>query len=360
MKIQDVRTTLLSVPLKPPIADSTHVLHHIQWILVDISTDDGITGHSFMLTFDYGPQLLRAIVDQELKKLIIGKDPTDISGIWQLCYSHCEYIGQTGVAAWGIAAIEIALWDLLGKQCGVPVARLFGSCREQVPIYGSGGWLSYSMDQLLAEVDAYLKRGFSAVKIKVGSPDLQKDVERVHKVRAFIGDNVRLMVDANQAWTVQQALSFARQIADQDIFWLEEPVSKNDLDGYCRIASNTHIPVATGEREYSVGTFREFLVRQGATVIQPDALRIGGLGQCMKVAHMADAFERPVAPHFYKEIDIHMMAAVQNALYLEYFAWLDDLLINPLRVVNGMAYVPQKPGMSLEFKPEAIKEYKVT
>lgn len=359
MKIKDVRTTLLSVPLNPPIADSTHVLNHIQWILVDVFTDDGLVGNAFMLTFDYGPELLRGIVDTELKKLALGKDPRDISGIWQMCHSHCEYIGQSGVAAWGIAAIDIALWDLLGKQLGVPVAQLFGSNREQVPIYGSGGWLSYSMDELLSEVSAYLKRGFTMVKMKVGSADLKRDVERVRAVRKQIGSGVRLMVDANQAFAPHQAISFARQVEDQDIFWFEEPVGKDDLDGYCQVASSIGIPVATGEREYSLGVFRDFLVRKGASILQPDALRIGGLSQCMKVAHLAESFNRPLAPHFYKELDVHVLGAIRNGMFLEYFDWLDDLLVHPLEVANGMAKVPTLPGLGIEFKPEAVKEYKV-
>ena len=359
MKIRDIKTTLLSVPLNPPIADSTHVLHHIQWILLDVFTDEGLQGHSLMLTFDYGPKLLRGIVDDELKKLLLDKDPRDISGIGQMCYSHCEYIGQTGVAAWGIAAVDIALWDLLGKQLGVPVCQLFGSNREQVPAYGSGGWLSYSMDELLAEVTGYLKRGFTMVKMKVGQPDLRRDVERVRAVRNAIGDKARLMVDANQAWTPQQAIRFARRVEDQDIYWFEEPVAKDDLDGYCQVTAGSNIPIATGEREYSLDAFREFLTRGAAAVLQPDVLRIGGLSQAMKVAHLAQAFHRLVAPHVYKEIDVHLLAAIPNGLFLEYFSWLDDLLVHPLEVAGGMAKVPTRPGLSLEFKPEAIREYTV-
>ena len=359
MKIQDIQTTLLSVPLNPPIADSTHVLHHIQWVVVEVRTDQGLSGNSLMLTFDYGPELLRTIVDVELKKILIGKDPRDISGIWQMCYAHCEYIGQTGVAAWGIAAIDIALWDLLGKQLGVPVCQLFGSNRSQVPVYGSGGWLSYSVDQLLAEVTGYVERGFTTVKMKVGRADIQQDVERVRVVRKTIGDKIGLMVDANQAWTPHQAIHFARQVEGQNLFWFEEPTSKDDIDGYCQIAASTRIPIATGEREYTLGAFREFLSRGAAAIVQPDALRIGGLSQSLKVAHLAQAFHRPVAPHFYKEIDVHILAAVNNGMSLEYFPWLDELLAHPLDVVNGMAKVPTRPGMSLEFKPEAIREFKV-
>src|SRR5580704_10449918 len=190
MKIRDVRTTRLSVPFNPPIADSTHVLDRIQWILVDIETDQGLVGSSYMLTFDYGAELLQAIVDVELKKVILGKDPRDITGIWHMCHAHSEYIGQSGLAAWGIGGIDIALWDLLGKYLKVPVCQLLGSNRAEVPVYGSGGWLSYSMDELLAEVNAYVQRGFKMVKMKVGSSDLNYDVERVRAVRKLVGEKV--------------------------------------------------------------------------------------------------------------------------------------------------------------------------
>jgi L-alanine-DL-glutamate epimerase-like enolase superfamily enzyme len=264
-----------------------------------------------------------------------------------------------GVAAWGIAAIDIALWDLLGKYLEAPVCQLLGSCREQVPAYGSGGWLSYSMDELLAEVNSYLQRGFKMVKMKVGSHDAARDVERVRAVLKLIGGKVHLMIDANQAWSPHQAIAFARQVQDQDIFWFEEPVAKDDLDGYCRVASSIDIPVATGEREFSLEAFRELLVRKGTAIVQPDALRIGGLTQYLKVVHLAEAFQRSVAPHFYKEIDIHVLAAIRNGLFIEYFPWLDDLLVQPLEISDGMAKVPKLPGFGFEFKAEAVKEYKL-
>lgn len=359
MKIKDIQTTLLSVPLNPPIADSTHLLKHIQWIAVDLLTDEGLQGNSLMLTFDYGTELLRRVVDVELKRLLLGRDPQDISGIWQMCHSHCEYIGQTGVAMWGIAAIDIALWDLLGKRLGVPVCQLFGSHRAQVPVYGSGGWLSYSLDELLAEVTGYVQRGFKMVKMKVGRSKIQQDVERVRAVRDAIGEEVGLMVDANQAWTPQQAVTFAAQVEEFNLLWFEEPIARDDFSGYSYVSSHTNIPIATGEREYSLDAFREFLTQNAASVLQPDALRIGGLTQSMKVAHLAEAYHRYVAPHFYKEIDVHILAAINNGLYLEYFPWLDNLLTHPLEVVHGLAKVPTRPGMSLEFKPEAIREFQV-
>ena len=357
MKIEDVRVSRLVVPLKKPIADSTHVLEKIEWILVEILTDAGLTGTSYMLTFGYGTELLMGAVETELKKEIIGKDPQCISQLWETAWNRTEYIGQSGVAAWGMAAIDIALWDLLGKSLSCPVYKLLGAYAEEVPIYGSGGWLSYSLDELLEEISQYVRQGFKAVKMKVGSPDPQRDVERVREVRKSIGDGIRLMIDANQAWSPEQAIRFGRRVQDFDIFWFEEPISKDDVGGYARVAASLGIPLATGEREYSLGAFRQLMEREGASVIQPDALRIGGITQWMKLAHLAEVFHLRMASHFYKEIDVHVLAAARNGLYLEFFPWLDEFLVNPLEIANGIAKVPHRPGLGLEFKPEAIREY---
>jgi L-alanine-DL-glutamate epimerase-like enolase superfamily enzyme len=359
MRIRDVKTTLLSVPLKNPIADSTHTLNAIDWILVDVYAEGGLVGSSHMLTFDYGRELLCGIVDYELKRVVVGMDATLIASVWQACWERVEYIGQTGVAAWGLAAINIALWDLLGKSLNCSVSRLLGGCREQVPIYGSGGWLSYSMEQLLAEVTSYVGRGFTAVKMKVGSSDFRRDVQRVKAVREAIGPSIQLMVDANQAWTPGQALEFSRKVSDCELFWFEEPIPKDDHGGYRALATAMDIPVAAGEREYCLEAFRDLLDQRALAIVQPDVLRLGGISRCLKLAHLAESFHARVASHFYKEIDIHWLAAVDNGLFLEYFPWLDPLLVHPLEVEAGLARVPSRPGLGIEFKPEAIQEYMV-
>ena len=359
MQITDVKTTWLSLPLSSNLADSTHVLDRIEWILVDVVTDEGHTGHAHMLTFDYGPELLKGIVDTELKDLVVGQNPLLIEKIRGDCLKQVEYIGHSGVAAWGVAAIDIALWDILGKHLNSPVAFLLGACRDSVPIYGSGGWLSYSMDQLLEEVTSYARRGFKGVKMKVGSGNMKQDVERVKAVRKAIGDDLIMMVDANQGWNTHEARQFYRQVQDCNIFWFEEPIPKDDWDGYANLANALDIPLATGEREYSLSNFREMLTRRAASVIQPDALRIGGITQWMKLARLCEAFGVRVASHFYKEIDVHCLAACPNALFLEYFPWLDALLVHPLEISAGVAKVPARPGLGIEIKPEAIQEFRV-
>ena len=360
MKIEEIKTTWLSVPVKEPFADSTHKPSNvIEWILVDILTDEGITGRSHMLTFDYAPELLQGMVEKELKKQILGQNPLYIKKIQEACWNQVEYVGQTGIAAWGMAAVDIALWDILGKRLKCPVSQLLGAYRDRVPIYGSGGWLTYSTDRLLEEVTSYVKRGFKAVKIKVGSPDHKRDIERVKAVRRAIGDDILLMVDANQGWGPHEAIALSKKIQDFDIFWLEEPVSKDDIQGCARVASSIDIPIAAGEREYSISKLGALMAEKAIAIVQPDVLRIGGITQVVKLAHLAENYNLRIASHFYKEIDVHVLASIRNGLFLEYFPWLDDLLVNPLKIVDGMAVVPEQPGLGLELKPEAISEYQV-
>lgn len=360
MKIEEIRTTWLSVPVKEPFADATHKASSvIEWILVDLVTDEGITGRSHMLTFDYAPELLRGIVEKELKKRVLGQNPLYIKKIQEACWTQTEYVGQTGIAAWGMAAVDIALWDILGQHLKCPVYQLLGAYRDRVPIYGSGGWLTYSTDRLLEEVTTYVNRGFKAVKIKVGSPNPKHDIERVKAVRSAIGDDILLMVDANQGWNPHEAIALTKKIQDFDIFWLEEPVSKDDVQGCARVAAGIDIPIAAGEREYSISKLGELMAKNAVAIVQPDVLRIGGITQAVKLAHLAETYNLRVASHFYKEIDVHVLASARNGLYLEYFPWLDDLLLHPLKIVQGMAVAPELPGLSLELKPEAIKEYQV-
>jgi L-alanine-DL-glutamate epimerase-like enolase superfamily enzyme len=181
----------------------------------------------------------------------------------------------------------------------------------------------------------------------------------VKAVRNVIGDDPILMVDANQGWSAHQALKFCRLVQHCNIYWFEEPLAKDDWDGYAKLSTMIDIPIATGEREYSISNFREMLKRQATAVIQPDALRIGGITQWMKLARLSEAFGVKVASHFYKEIDVHCLAASSNGLFLEYFDWLDGLLVNPLEISAGIAKVPNRPGLGVEFKPEAIREYRV-
>jgi L-alanine-DL-glutamate epimerase-like enolase superfamily enzyme len=356
MKITDIKTEWLRVPFATPIADSTHELTFLDLILVEVFAGDH-SGISYMLSFDYAPLLLKGIVDHELKRHVIGLDADQIRAIYERNLQATEYIGREGLAMWGTAAIDVALWDLLGKRLGVPAALLFGANAKAVPVYGSGGWISYTDEQLADEVSRYLARGFQAVKLKVGGNE-DRDVERVAAVRKAIGPERKLMIDANQGLTLDGALRLARRLEQYRVAWLEEPFAKDDIESYLRLASQTEIPLAAGEREFGVPPFRRLVESRCISVVQPDLLRVGGVTGWRLVAGLAESNLLKVAPHFYREHDLHLAAAQPNLIAIESFDWLDPLLKHPFEIKNGLAVVPDRPGFGVAFREAAVREYR--
>lgn len=358
MKIDDIQTEWLRVPISPPIADATHVLRFLDLILVEIRSGD-YSGVSYMLSFDYAPGLLKGIVDDELKRQVIGCSANDIRAIYEQNLQATEYIGREGVAMWGTAAIDVALWDLLARRLGVPASLLFGRCSQSVPAYGSGGWLSYTDEQLADEVTRYIARGFTGVKIKIGGASEERDIERIRAVRRALGPDRKLMVDANQGLTLERALRLVRRVEDCRLDWLEEPFPKNDLESYTRLAAATEIPLAAGEREFGVEPFRRMANARSVAVMQPDLMRVGGVTGWRLVGALAEAHLLRIAPHFYREYDVHLAAAQPNLVAIESFDWLDQLLESSFDVRDGMAIVPDRPGFGVKFRPEAVKEFRV-
>jgi len=358
MKIEEVATRWLRIPLSPPIADSTHILNAVDLILVDVSAG-GVTGSCYMLSFDYAPGLLKGFVDQELKRRLIGAEADDIRGIFERNLRACEYVGQCGIAMWGVSAIDAALWDLLARRLGVPVSLLWGRIVSAVPVYGSGGWISYSEEKLAREIRSYLDRGFKGVKIKIGGPSEDWDVARVKFTRELVGSDVALMVDANQALTLARAIRTARRLEDCSLIWIEEPLPRDDIEGYQCLGASTSIPLAAGEREYGVEPFRRLIAARTISVVQPDLLRVGGVTGWRLVAGLAETHRLSLAPHFYREYDVHLAACYPNLIGIEWFDWLDPLLVHPLELREGLAVVPDRPGFGVEFRPEAVQEYEV-
>ena len=357
-KITDVHTRWLRVPLARPIADSTHELKAIDLILVSVQAGDW-TGTSYMLSFDYAPSLLKGLIDWELKKLLIGRNSAEIRSIYEDCLKAIEYVGQEGLARWGLSAVETALWDLLGHQLSAPVWLLLGLNSTKLPAYGSGGWVSYSDEELADEVGGYIARGFTGVKIKIGRASEDRDLERVQAVRRIIGPDRKLMIDANQGLTLRRALRLARRLEHCSIDWLEEPFPREDTESYCRLASATEIPLAAGEREYGVAGFRRLMEKRAIAVVEPDLMRVGGVTGWRLVAALSEAYRLKLSPHFYKEYDVHLAACVPNLIAIEVFDWLDPLVKHPLEIRDGHAIAPERPGFGVEFREEAIEEFEV-
>ena len=342
-------------PLSHPIADATHTIPAITFLVARLTLDTGTVGEGCLLAFHFSPHAIRGAF-ADVRELAMGRAVSATKEFNSACEQSFEYFGQVGLLRWAQGIVNVAMWDAWARHLKQPTWRLLGSCAERVPVYGSGGWLSYSLDELLAEVTGYARRGFTAVKVKVGSREPGFDVERVARVREAVGPHVRVMVDANQGFDYSAALALARGIRRYDIHWFEEPLPHSDFDGYCALRQNAGIALAMGEREFDLVALRELAGRNALDLWQPDILRLGGVEGWLDSAALARAHHLPVLAHFYKEYDTALAVTVPNAAGVESFDWVDPLVDRPLRIEGGFAYPSPEPGWGFRFKDEALRK----
>lgn len=345
--------------LSQPIADATHSISEIGFIVTRIELANGVTGDAYLLAFHYSPQAIAGAL-ADIAAMAVGWDVTEPGGFIEHYERESEYFGNVGLHRWALGSINIAMWDAWAKTLGQPVWKLFDVCHDRVPLYGSGGWLSYSIEELLDEVTGYVKRGFTSVKIKVGSPEIQRDIERLRKVREAVGPEIKIMMDANQGCSLEQALELARRAHDIDIHWFEEPLMHTDFDGYKVLRDQAGMSLAMGEREFDLVALRELIRRDALDLWQPDILRLGSVEAWRESAALAATHQIPVLPHYYKEYDVPLLMTVPNAFGAESFDWVDNLITNPIRMKDGYAYPSPEAGWGFRFKDENLTELHTT
>ena len=239
-----------------------------------------------------------------------------------------------------------------------PVWQLLGSCAEAIPVYGSGGFLSYSVHDIVKEAEGFIAQGCRHYKMKLGRPNLMENVERVRAVRNALSDSVELLVDANQRWDVATHLKIGRRLEEFDLFWYEEPVLADNIAQCAEVARALNIPIATGENEYTRYGFRDLIEQNAARYLNPDVHRCGGIGEMMKIAHLATAYNVNIAPHLVPELSIHVLVSIPNAALVEVLAGApSELWKEPVQITNGMMAAPTRPGHGMEFSDYALKRF---
>jgi D-arabinonate dehydratase len=370
MKITDVQSAVLSIPLQVPTAFATTLVTAREYVITWVETDEGPRGLGFTIGGRYGGEghLIHTAIQHNLKHLIIGEDPFGIERVWERMFQTTLLMGRRGAVIRAISALDIALWDIVAKVAGMPLYHLLGGYRDQVPAYASGGYYreGKGLDGLAAEMGRYMDMGFTSVKMKIGRLDPRQDAERVRVAREVVGPEARLAVDANNAWSdAASAIRAGRLLEEYDIWWLEEPVMPDNIPASAEVAAALDVPVATGEIEATRWGFRELLERRAADILQPDATVAGGITEWMKVAHMAAGWDIPSAPHWTANLHVHLLAAVPNGLTVEFFVLEEDVLNfervvrEPLRPEKGMIQVPQLPGHGIELDEQAVARYRI-
>jgi L-alanine-DL-glutamate epimerase-like enolase superfamily enzyme len=327
-------------------------------VTLELETDAGLTGVG--LTF-FGGALtgaLKAAVDA-FADLSVGEDPTRTEAIAAKAQAVAGGAGPGGIYALAMSALDIACWDVRGKAEGKSVSQLLGGLRERVPTYASGALLRQHPVEYLARAGPRLvDMGFRQMKMQCGSePTVSGSVERVRVMRESIGPDVDLMCDINQLWSVPHAIRVGHAIEEYGLFWLEDPVAHDDFAGLATVADALVMPIAAGEYQYGIVPFRHMLEARSVDIVMIDLLRVGGITQWMKVAGMAQAFNRPVVSHLIPEIHLHLMSAIPNALTVEYMPWTYRLWTEFPSVTDGHLSVPSAPGLGLEFNSETLTKY---
>ena len=341
--------------LPKPIADATHTLTEISFIVLRLQLNNGIVGESYLLSFQYSPGAIAGALKDVAEK-VIGEKVYDTVSVFRKIDDANEYFGKEGINRWAQADVNIAMWDGWCKTLNQPIWKVLGANHFKVPIYGSGGWISYSIEELIEEVIGYKNRGFNAVKIKVGNPDWKQDLERLSKVREAVGNDIGIMMDANQGMTVPDALQLARAARDLNIHWFEEPIDHTDFQGYQLLKNQAGISLAMGEREYSTLPLRELIKLNAIDIWQPDILRLGGVEAWRNSAALAQAYNIPVLPHYYKDYDVPLLCTISNGAGAESFDWINPLIDHPLLIENGYALPHDSPGWGFNFKDEFLTE----
>jgi L-alanine-DL-glutamate epimerase-like enolase superfamily enzyme len=322
---------------------------------VIITDADGAQGVGYSYTIGTGGPAVVSLLSETLVPRLIGREAAEIESIWRdlLFVTHATAVGA--ITSLALAAIDTALWDLRCKRANLPLWQLAGGAKPAIPLYSTeGGWLHIETAALVEDAIAVKEQGFAGSKVKVGKPSLAQDRARLSAVRAAVGEDFRLMVDANQAFHFHEALLRAHMLADVGITWFEEPMPADDLSGHTRLAAASRVPIAVGESLYSPGQFADYLRAGACSIVQVDVARVGGITPWLKVAHMAEAMNIAVCPHFLMELHVSLVCAIPNSWMLEYIPQLDTITTSRLDIRQGAAHPPQTAGLGIDWDWPAI------
>jgi L-alanine-DL-glutamate epimerase-like enolase superfamily enzyme len=366
MKIIAVDPFILHLPLtSPSIADSTHRITHWGVVGARITTDSGQVGWGFTGTHSHTPsdRLITACIRDCYAPLLLGEDALDRTRLWTRLARNpaLQWVGRAGITQLALAAVDVALWDLGAKSAGLPLwAYLGGATSDAVEAYNTDvGWLSIPKAELVTGTRRAVDEGFRFIKLKVGHDDPRVDLDRLAAVRDSLGPDIRIAIDGNGKWDLPTCLRFARAAESLDLFWFEEPLWYDDVEGHRRLAEAGTIPVALGEQLYSLDAFKAFVAAGAVHYVQPDVTRLGGITEFIEVAALARAHRLPIAPHAgeMSQVHVHLAYWHPSVSVLEYIPWIKDHFEEPAEVRDGHFLRPAQPGAGTTPRIGVLEKY---
>ena len=360
-KIDSLVTRYYRIPLKEELSDSRHGVHtHFDLVTVTIKSGADITGIGYTYTVHAGGGAILSLIKDDIAPLLIGQPSGEINLLWQKIWKRTHYVGRGGIVSFVISAIDIALWDLKGKNENTPLWKLIGGNSNSVPAYLGGIDLHLSTEELVNKSINACERGYTALKMKVGRDYLEEDVERVRAVRKAVGKDMIIMLDANMAWSVEEAIIASKAFSESKIFWLEEPIEPDDYWGHNRVLKEGGLPIAAGESLRTVTEFKHLFNAGGVSFAEPDASNIGGITAWLEVANLAREKKLPVTSHGIHELHVHLLAGISNSSYLEVHGFgIDRFIENSPEFKNGEMQAPNSPGHGVKFKEHLLHKYEI-
>jgi len=358
-----IKAEIILVDLVPKVkrTDAMQSFVSQETPIVRVTTADGRIGHGYTYTIGTGGSSVVALLRDHLLPKLMGEDATMIEYIWHelLRSTHATSVGA--ITSLSLAAIDTALWDLKCKSMDEPLYKVAGGAKSQIQLYTTeGGWLHLSCDELVTDALAAQSKGFVGSKIKIGLPNPHDDYQRLAAVRQAVGPNYTIKVDCNQSFTLNEAKQRASLLEDIGISWIEEPFLAHDISSHIKLNQSTSTPVAIGESIYSIHHFKEYLQNNATEIIQVDVARIGGITPWLKVAHLAESFNKIVCPHFLMELHVSLCCAIPNSTWLEYIPQLDSITAESVCIDNGIAFPPETPGLGINWDWDEINRIKLS
>jgi len=356
-KIARVEVLLVDIPAKFPRRDAIQPFFKQETPIVRITTQGGVVGIGYTYTLGTGGSSLFHLLADTLAPQVLGADAREVEAVWWRLNRSMNSISPGVSASLALGAMDIALWDIRCQLAQMPLYMMAGGAHTKLPIYDTeGGWLNIDDDVLVANATSARDRGFHGFKVKVGR-SLKEDLRRLRKVRDALPDSMDMMIDANQIFCLDEAIYRARAYADAGAAWFEEPLPASDLHGHKLLRASTAMPIALGETLHNIHVFREYLQQDACSIVQVDAARVGGITPWLKVAHMAEAFNMAVAPHYLMELHVSLGCGTPNTRMIEHIPQLDTILAAPLEISSdGYVSPSSKPGNGIEWNWSAIEE----
>jgi len=359
LTIRALGATAVEVPMTFPLGTSADTVRAAPLLLVDLETEEGITGHAYQFCY---VRAAAGAIERLLGEVLdtVQGDVVAPVELWAKLSRRFALIGVQGIVRMALSLLDTAAWDALAIAVGVPLSVYLGARPRPVRAYNSNGLGLMAPEAAADEAEKLLSGGFQAVKLRLGYPTLEADLAAVRAVRRRLPDDVSLMVDYNQALPLQEAIRRGRTLDGEGVYWIEEPLRHDDYNGCAQLAAELATPVQIGENFSLVYDMERALAAGACDYVMPDLERIGGVTGWQRASGLAYANGVQMSSHLYPEVSAHLLAATPTAHWLEYVDWANAVLEQPLRIIDGMALPPDRPGNGLSWNREAVAKYRVT